>query len=242
MLLGALLGHLRDSADEEWPRGAASGHAVQLSTAFVDVGLAVGGALVDWWQHHDGSWFWSIALLGWYAHAIGTTAQMSLFAGAARDADAWADWIGFIAGAIATFALAEFFILTAHLWWHGESLGCWNAAVFSGNAFALFVLQISGFAEAADDALTRAQWARQWVGTGGGAGRTTWHEHFVFLALRNFWRVGEEHGGLGSFALMGWHAGAARISQVSFLAEATNNAVLGAEWALDGIGAVGGAS
>jgi len=40
---------------------------------------------------------------------------MSLFAGASGNADKWAQGIGVFASAIASFALTEFFVITADL-------------------------------------------------------------------------------------------------------------------------------
>lgn len=152
-----------------------------------------------------------------------------MLASAAWDADTRADGVGFCAGAIATFALAVFLVLAADaLWWHGKGFGGWNAALFRWNADALFVLQISGFAEAANDALESADWAWMGVGAGRGAGRSAGHENLVFLALGHFRRVGEEHVHLGSFALFGTHADAMGITHVSGFAEASNDALFSA--------------
>jgi hypothetical protein len=99
----------------------------------------------------------------------------------------------------------------------------------------LFVLQVAGFAEAADDALASADWARAWVGAGRGAGGATGHENFVFLALRHFWWVGEEHGLGSDVAFLSRHADALRIAHESSLAEASDHALAGA-WLVGGIG------
>lgn len=114
------------------------------------------------------------------AFSIGASADVSQFAGAARDADAWARWGRGVAGAIATFALTEFLILGAHLWWHSwnnevrrigeEHVGLRGVAVGSWHADVVFVPQVAWFAEAANDALTGADWARMGVGAGRGAG------------------------------------------------------------------------
>lgn len=187
----AFLGHLRVTVDQESRWCVATGHAVQLTTALLDVHFAitgalclrfhgqvvfrgvaiggrhadallvfqvtflaeasdhavlgadgawmwvgaggwassaactedfVGGAFHHWWHHGHQDWveFW--ALFGWYALAIRTCAEMALFAGASADADARANWIRFIAGAIASLALTEFFVFLAFLWWKRDGL------------------------------------------------------------------------------------------------------------------------
>lgn len=167
-----------------------------------------------------------------------------MLAGAAWDADSRADGVGFCAGAIATFALAVFLVFAADaLWWHGESFGSWNAALFRWNANALFVLQVSGFAEAANDALESADWAWMGIGAGRGAGRSAGHENLVFLALGDFWWVGEEHVHLGSLALFGTHANTMGITHVTGFAEASNDALASARFVGGvGVGACGWAS
>jgi hypothetical protein len=169
------------------------------------------------------------ALLFGDAFAIGTSAEMSLFACATRDADAWADRVRLVARSITTLALTEFFVLTAD----------WNLALVGLDADAFAVLQVTRLAEAASHALKSADGAWFWVGAGGGASRSTGQEDFVFLALLDW--EGEQHRCFGSFALMVWHADTVAISQVSFLAEASNHAVLGADRARDWLGAGGGA-
>lgn len=99
----------------------------------------------------------------------------------------------------------------------------------------MFVLQVAGFAKAADDALASADWARAWVGAGRGAGRAAGHEHFVFLALRHFWWVGEEHSRRSDIAFLSRHANTLRIAHESSLAEASNHALAGA-WLVGGVG------
>jgi hypothetical protein len=169
------------------------------------------------------------ALLFRDAFAIGASAEMSLFACATRDADAWADRVRLVARTITTLALTEFFVLTAD----------WSIAFVGRDADAFAVLQVTRLAEAANHALESADGAWVRVGAGGGASRATGQELFVFLALLG--REGEEHRGFGSLALMGWDADTVAISQVSFLAEASNHTVLCADRAGDGLGAGGGA-
>jgi len=53
--------------------------------------------------------------------------------------------------------------------------------------------------------------------------------------------VGEQGDGVGG-AVGGWHAHALCVLQVTFLAEASNDAVAGADWAGMGVGAGGWAS
>jgi hypothetical protein len=175
------------------------------------------------------------------ALAVGAVAVMTFLAGAALDADTRADGVGVVAGAVAALALTEFLVLAAHLGWHRHGFGGRNAAAFRGHAHAVFVFQVAGVAEAADHALHGAHRAGVWVGAGRGAGGSARHEKFVFLALRDLRRVGEERSGLRGFALVGWHAQTEFGSQVTWLAEASDDAVLGADRAGMGIGAGRGA-
>jgi len=174
--------------------------------------------------------------------AFAIIAEVSSLAGAAGDADAGTDDVGLLASAVAAFALTVFFVVVADFGRQRHGFGGGDSAAYGRNARAAFVFQIAGFAEAADDALERAHggWAR--VGAGRGAGGTARHEEFVFFALRDLWWVGEEHGALRGFALVGRNAKAVSVSQMSFLAEASDNAVLGADRAGMGVGAVRGAS
>jgi len=166
-----------------------------------------------------------------------------LFAGAAGEADAGADHVVLLARSIAAFAFAVFLVVVALLlgWRHHGFDGVEGdvvTAVCRRNAYALFVFQVAGFAEAADDAVLGASRARIGVGAGRGAGGTAFVEDFVFFALRDL----GEHGDLRSFALVGWHAKAVSVSQESFLAEAPDDAVPRADWAGMGLGTVRGAS
>jgi hypothetical protein len=190
------------------------------------------------WRHGDFHGF-LVAFAGHDATAV--VADVSFFAGAAGHADARADGVGLLACSIATFALAVFFVVAADGWWHGEGFGSGYAAQFRVYAHALFVFQVTGLAEAADYALEGARDAGMGFGAGRGAGRAARHEHLVFFALRNFRRVGEEHGGFRGFALAGLHADTVGVSQMAFLAEASNDAVLGADGARMGFGAGRGA-
>lgn len=185
-------------------------------------------------DHLGGVHFW--ALLARDTTTIWTSAEMSLLASTTGYADARADGIGLVAGAIAPLALTEFFVLLADLWWQWHGFVGWHAALHGRHAHAMLVLQVAWLAEAADDALQGAGRAWMWVGTGWGAGRSAGQEDFIFLALGHFWWIGEEHAWL-SFALEGWHANALRVSQKSLLAETSNNAVLGAAWAWMWVGA-----
>jgi len=166
---------------------------------------------------------------------------MTFFANASGNADTWADRIGVLARAIASFALTVFFVITAHRGLHGHSFGSWHAASFRMNADAIFVFQESGFAEATDDAIASADRARMWVGAGSRASGSAGEEHFVVFALRKFWWISEKLHGFNGIALGGRHANAASISQMTFFAEASDDAVLGANWARIGIGAGGSA-
>jgi hypothetical protein len=232
----AFLGYLWHSVDQVWKWGVASGHAVQLGAAFYRIYFAISGAFWDWWHHHQRCDFW--ALFSWDTFAIGSSAEMSFLAGATGDTDARADGIGFITGAIASFALTVFFIFFAHVWhkWHGR--GGWDTALFRWNAHALFVLQVAGFAEATNDALLCACWAWLWISAGWSAGRSATQEDFVFIALAQFWWISEEHSVFLGVAFVSRYTNALRVSQMSLLAEASDDAVLGAHWAWVGIGAV----
>ena len=202
-------------------------------------------AFGDWWQHHEVGRRNRVdlrALFGHDAASVAFGADVSFLAGATGDADTRADGVGFFAGAVAALALTEFFVITAHLRWHRDGLGSWNAAGFRRHAHAVFVFQVAGFAEATDDALQRAHLGGMGFGAGRRAGRAARHEDLIFFALRDFRRVGEEHGGLRGLALLARHAKAVRVSQMSLFAEASDDAVLGADRARVGIGAGRGAS
>jgi len=110
------------------------------------------------------------------------------------------------------------------------------------NADAIFIFQESGFAEATDDAIASADRARVGFGAGGWASGSTTEEHFVLFALRNFWWISEKLHGFRGIAFGGWHANATSISQMTFITEASDDAVLGANWARIWIGAGGSAS
>lgn len=143
----------------------------------------IGWAFRDWWEHHERFRLsLSSAFTGFNTFAS-FRSEMTLFAGAAGNANTWADGIRVLAGAIATFALTEFFILAADLWWHGDGIFWADTAVHRFDANALFVFQITGFAEAADDAVLGAHGARMGIRAGGGACGTARHEDFVFFAL-----------------------------------------------------------
>lgn len=153
----------------------------------------VGWAFRDWWEHHERFRLsLSSALTGFNAFAS-FRSDKTLFAGTAGNANTGAHWIRVLARAIASFALTVFFIVAAELWWHGDGIFWADTAIHRCDANALFVLQITGFAEAADDAVLGAHGARMGIRAGGGACGAAWHEEFVFFALRNFWWVGEEH-------------------------------------------------
>lgn len=198
-------------------------------------------ALLDWWEHHQQFRLnLSRAFTGLDAFSIIIT-EMTLFAGATGNADTRAQGVGILASTIASFALTIFFVITANLRDDGQSFFSRNAARFRLNADAVFVFQESGFAEATDDAVAGAFRARVRVGAGGRASGSATEKDFVFFALRNFWRKSEELHSFGGIALGGWHADAASITQMTFITEATDDAVLGANWAWMGIGAGGGA-
>jgi len=167
---------------------------------------------------------------------------MTFLASAAGNADTRAQRIGVLAGTIASFALTVFFVITTHLSLDGHGFGRWHAASFRMNAHAVFVFQESGFAEATDDAIASALRAWVRVGAGGRAGGSASEEHFVFFALRKFWWISEKlHSFMG--IAFGWgHAYATSISQMTFITEASDDALLGTNRARIRIGAGGGAS
>jgi len=140
--------------------------------------------------------------------------EVSLFAGAAGNANSWANRVRIFASAVASFALEVFFVVAAHLSEHWSSFnGSWYAAFQRLNAQALIVFQKARFAEATNDAVASADWTRVRVGAGGGAGGTTGEELFVFFALRNFRWDDEELVIDLSFALASRHANTLTISQ-----------------------------
>ena len=142
-------------------------------------------------------------MFGRDAFAIETSAEMSFLAGATGDTDARADGIGFITGAVASFALTVFFIFLASVWHKRHGRCGWDTALFRWNAHALFVLQVAGFAEATNDALQSACWAWLWISAGWSAGRSATQEDFVFFALTQFWWVSEEHHGFLGITFLG---------------------------------------
>jgi hypothetical protein len=207
-----------------------------LTVFFVDVAGGIRG------EHHDVIDRVNLGRAFEDGNAFSTSVftEMTFFASAAGDADTWADGVGFLARSIASFALTEFFVLTAHfLVLHGHDFGGRHAAIFRLNADAVFVFQEPGFAEATDDAIAGAFGARVRVGARGRAGGSTTEEDFVFFALRNLWWKSEELHVFSGTAFGGWHADATTISQMTFVAEASDDAVLGANWAWMGIGAGG---
>jgi len=193
-----------------------------------------------WWEHHERFWLnLSRTFAGGNAFSI-IIAEMTFFASAARNADTGAQGVGVFAGAITSFALTVFFVITTHRGLHGHYFGSWHAASFRMNAHTLFVFQESRFAEATDDAVASADRARVRVGACGWACGSTRLENFVFFALREFWWISEELHGWG-IAFGGWYADATSISQMTFFAEASDDTIFGANWARVGIGAGGGA-
>lgn len=157
-------------------------------------------AFRDWWEHHerfrfrdrDTDFGHGSAFAGHDAFA-GLGSEVSFFAGTALDADAWAHGVGVLAGAVASFALTEFFVLAANLGWHWHGILGLDAAVLRPGAHALFVLQVAGLAEASGHTVLGADGARVGLGAGRGAGGAAGEEHFVVFALRHFRWVGEEH-------------------------------------------------
>jgi len=237
---GAEVSLLAGAAWDADTRAERVGVGAGAVAAFALTEFLVLAANLGWQRHDRNGWHWG-ALLSQDALAVGAIAEVTFLAGAAGDADTRADGVGVVAGAVAALALTEFLVLAAHLGWQRHGFGGRNAAGFRWHAHAVFVFQVAGLAEAADHALHGAHRAGMWVGAGRGAGGSARHENFVLFALRDLRRVGEERSGLRGFALVGWHAEAEFGSQVTWLAEASDDAVLGADWARVGVGAGRGA-
>lgn len=143
----------------------------------------VGWAFRDWWHHHHLDGIGLRALFLWDAQSIWTSAQMSLLACTAWDANTWADWVGIIARAIASLALTEFFVLLADLWWQWHGHGGWHTTFFGWYTDTLVVLQETRFAEAANHALQSTSWAWMRISARGSARRSARQEDLVFFAL-----------------------------------------------------------
>jgi hypothetical protein len=237
---GAEVSLLAGAAWDADTRAERVGFVAGAVAAFALTEFLVLTANLGWQRHDRNGWHWG-ALLSQDALAVGAIAEVTFLAGAALDADTRADGVGVVAGAVAALALTEFLVLAAHLGWQRHGFGGRNAAGFRWHAHAVFVFQVAGLAEAADHALHGAHRAGMWVGAGRGAGGSARHENFVLFALRDLRRVGEERSGLRGFALVGWHAQTEFGSQVTWLAEASDDAVLGADWARVGVGAGRGA-
>jgi len=210
-----------------WASGAAG---------LVDFVLA---ASWNWREHHERFWLNLGRAIAGFNAFVGFVAEMALFASAAWDADARADWVRVLAGTITTFALTVFFILFAFGDWREHHKRFWlnlDGAFAGFNAFASFVAEMTLFASAAWDADARADWVGVLAGTIATFALTVF---FVFFAL-HFWWVGEEHVWLfNSLAFAGLNAETETVSQKSFLAEASDDTVLGADRAWVGVGASG---
>lgn len=149
-------------------------------------------AAFRWWWHHQELLRASlVALFLGDALSLDSVAQMSVFAGATGYADTRADGIGIVAGAIASAALTEFFVIRAHSGWQRHSFGGWDSAFLRFHANTVFVLEEAGFAETSDDAVLGAYRTGMRIGASGSACRTASQEQLVVLALRHFRRVGE---------------------------------------------------
>jgi hypothetical protein len=197
--------------------------------------------------HHSQDRGWS-AQMGGDAFAV-VIAHVTLFAGAAGAAHPVADGQTVGATAVAGAASLEFFVLLAlgnrrqqHLLtWHllGDN---GRGALVGRHAVAVGVSQEAGFAEASDDALFGAHRARVRVVAGGVASGTARVEDFQFAALF-FERVDDGRGGdRCGVAFAGRNAVTVGVFQESWFAEATDDAVHGADRAGDGVGACGVAS
>jgi len=218
-------------AHRTWDRVGARGRA----SGAAGVEQLVFTAFRDWWEHHERFWLWDRRAFAGHNAFAGLRSDVSLFAGAALDADAWADGVGVLARAIASFALTEFLVVSAHLWWHRHGFFGWDAAVLRSGADALFVLQVAGLAEASDHAVLRAGGAGVGLGAGGRAGGAAGQEHFVFFALRHFRWIGEEHvtrflhgeSVVSAIAIAFGNAFAFGVLQEPFLTETAHDALHG---------------
>jgi hypothetical protein len=92
------------------------------------------------------------------------------------------------------FAIGGAFAFDGRL--HHDDVGHGRSVAIGGSyADALSIFQVAIFAEATDDAVASANWARMGVGAGGWASGTASVEHFVFTA---FWDRWEHHERLWS--------------------------------------------
>lgn len=147
-----------------------------------------------WWHHHERFRLWhGGAFAGHYAFSVGRS-EVSLLAGATADADTRADWVGVLAGAVASLAVTVFLVGVADHGRHHHGFFGRHATVLRFHAHAFLVFQVAGFAEASGDAFLGAH-SRMRLGAGRWAGRAAAEENLVLGALRHFRRVGEEHGG-----------------------------------------------
>jgi len=196
-------------------------------------------AFGHWWEHHERQGLrLGIAFAGLNTFS-GFRSQMSFFASASGNADAGANRVRVFARSVASFAFTVFFVIAAHLSFHRHSFDGRHAAIFRINASAVFVFQVTGFAKATDDAVASADWARVRVGAGGRASGAAGQENFVLFAGGDFRGEGEHFDGLNGFALAGWYARALSISQKTFFAEASDDAIFGAHRVGMGVGAGG---
>jgi hypothetical protein len=106
----------------------------------------VGIACFHRWEHHErfgldlGGTF-----TGFNAFSI-IVAEMTFFAGASGFADTWAQGVGVLAGTIASFAFAVYFVDFAFRdWWeHLERLGLDLGRAFTGfNAFSIIITEMT---------------------------------------------------------------------------------------------------
>lgn len=129
---------------------------------FVDI------AFRDWRKHHERFWlnFWR-AFSGGNALSF-IISEMTFFASASWFADTWAQGIGVFAGAIASFALTEFFVFFAFLnrWEQHERFWLNLSRAFAGgNAFSVIISEITFFASASLFADTWTQGVGVFAGT-----------------------------------------------------------------------------
>jgi len=149
---------------------------------------------LHWWHHHERFRLWhGGAFAGHNAFSV-IRSEVSLLASATADADTRADWVGVLAGAVASLAFTIFLVGVADHGRHHHGFFGRHAAVLRFGADAFFVFQVAGFAEASSDAVLGAHF-RMRLGAGRWAGRAAAEENLVLGALRHLRRVGEEHGG-----------------------------------------------
>lgn len=238
----AFLAEAADHALARAPTLVASAGARGRASRAAGFEYFVGRAFRGFGHHgHNGGWY---AQMGWHAFTV-VVAHVALFATASRAAHFVADGQAVGATAVTGAASTEFFVFLALLRGQQHLLGRdlighdGGRALVGGHTVAVGVSQHAGFAEATDDAVFRAHRARVRVVAGGVASGTARVEDFQFAALF-FERVddaGSEDG--DGFAFAGRNTVAVGVFQESLFAEASDDAVFGADRAGIRVGAGG---